>query len=130
MYQGFDIFRGVRQGKGCGDARYKRGAPNCLCSSFFFFFVRPLYFLRPSFSSLLVVNSDPGSHGRLFPLPTTVHSFHFLVEKGSVLSTLVDLRLIALELIYLAQKLTLRKQYAYPDHEFHGLLIGTPFSVF
>ena len=41
-------------------------------------------------------NSDPGSHSRLFSLPTPVRALHFYREKTSALSSLVDSRRIVL----------------------------------
>ena len=60
----------------------------------FCFFPHPIYYLRPSFLSpsyhINSRNSDPGSHSRVFSLPTTVRIFYR--EKIPVHSSLVDSR--------------------------------------
>ena len=80
------------------DAWYDRGN--------FFFFVHAVYYLRPSFSPFFSLppcgNSDPGSHIRLFSLPTTVRAFAFLSREDdfSPFSSLVDSRRTAVPLFW------------------------------
>ena len=60
---------------------------------FFFFSPRPIYYLRPSVLSLLVVTQTRGHiAGSSLPLPTTVCPLHFYREEISALSSLVDSR--------------------------------------
>ena len=69
-------------------------------ASFFFrlfFFSHPIYYLRPSILSLLVVTQIRGHiAGSSPPLPTTARALHFFREKISALSSLVDSRRMVL----------------------------------
>ena len=58
-------------------------------------FFHPIYYLRPSILSLLVVAQIRGDiEGSSPPLPTAVRALHFNREKISALSSLVDSRRI------------------------------------
>ena len=75
---------------------------------FFFFFFHPIYYLRPSILSLLVVTQIRGHiAGSSPPLPTTVLALHFYPEKISALSSLVDPRRIVLTHARRSQQLIL-----------------------
>ena len=66
---------------------------------FFSFFSHPVYYLRPSILSLLVlVVTQIGvtSQALLPPLPTMLCALHFYRDKISALSSLVDSRRIVL----------------------------------
>ena len=58
----------------------------------------PIYYLRPSILSLLIVVTQIRGHiaGSSPPLPTTVRALHFYREKISALSFVVDSRRIVL----------------------------------
>ena len=74
-------------------------------------FLHPIYYLPLLFSLPPSLNSDPGSHGRLFfPLSTTVRALHFYREKISALSSLVDSRRIVLTHARRSQQLILLLQ--------------------
>ena len=81
-----------------------------LCSrmDFLSFFFHPIYYLRPSILSLLVVTQIRGHiAGSSPPLPTTVRGLHFCREKISALSSLVDSRRIVLTHARRSQQLSL-----------------------
>ena len=65
---------------------------------FFFLLLHPMYYLRPSILSLLVVTQIRGHIAGSFPpLPTTVRALHFYRERISPLSCLVDSRRIEMK---------------------------------
>ena len=75
---------------------------------FFFLLLHPMYYLRPSILSLLVVTQIRGHIAGSFPpLPTTVRALHFYREKISALSSLVDSRRIVLTHARRSQQLIL-----------------------
>ena len=74
---------------------------------FFCFFFHPIYYLRPSVLSLLVVTQIRGHiAGCSSPLPTTVRALHFYHEKISGPS-LVDSRRVVLTHARRSQQLVL-----------------------
>ena len=75
---------------------------------FFLFFFHPIYYLRPSILSLLVVPQIRGHiAGSFRPLPTTVRAQHYYRENISSLSSLVDWRRIVLTHARRSQRLIL-----------------------
>ena len=75
---------------------------------FFSFFFHPIYYLRPSILSLLVVTQIRGHiAGSSLPLPNTVSALHFYRENISALSSLVDSRRIVLTHARRSQQLIL-----------------------
>ena len=89
----------------------------CFVSFSIPFIIFALLFSLPPINSR---NSDPGSHSRLFSLPTTVRALHFYREKISALFSLVDSRRIVLTHARRSQQLILFLFFQINSKSRHG----------